>query len=176
MVHEDHVRLLKKGITPQEGKVWGDIGSGDGAFTLALRDILGEDAEIFSIDRDEKRLVAQRKHMEQLFPDSQIHYIVGDFMNSIPTPPLDGIVAANAIHFVADTLGALVHIKSFLKLQGKLVVIEYNVDSGNRWVPYPFSFSTFKNLATKAHAKEVSLVATVPSDFLGEMYCAVAQF
>ena len=43
MIHSDHVRLLRDGV-PQAGGVWADIGSGGGAFTLALADLLGPQA------------------------------------------------------------------------------------------------------------------------------------
>ena len=46
MNHEDHVRLLRKGIV-EPGGVWADFGSGAGAFTLALADLLG--TEVLSI-------------------------------------------------------------------------------------------------------------------------------
>ena len=38
MDHNDHVLLLAKGI-PTQGGVWADLGSGAGAFTLALADV-----------------------------------------------------------------------------------------------------------------------------------------
>ena len=41
MNHDDHVALLRGGID-QPGGVWADVGSGTGAFTLALADLIGE--------------------------------------------------------------------------------------------------------------------------------------
>ncbi|TMD25838.1 MAG: class I SAM-dependent methyltransferase, partial [Chloroflexi bacterium] len=51
MNHEDHVRLLRKGIV-EPGGVWADFGSGAGAFTLALADLLGTEGSIYSVDKD----------------------------------------------------------------------------------------------------------------------------
>ena len=59
-------------------------------------------------------------------------------------PPLDGIVMANSLHYFKDREKILRHALSFLKLNGALLLVEYNVDSGNMWVPYPLSFETFQ--------------------------------
>ena len=52
MEHSDHVNLLRRGI-PQTGGVWADFGSGTGAFTLALAELIQPIGMIISIDRDE---------------------------------------------------------------------------------------------------------------------------
>jgi len=40
MEHADHVFLLREGVM-DAGETWADFGSGTGAFTLALADLLG---------------------------------------------------------------------------------------------------------------------------------------
>ena len=44
MEHPDHVALLRPGVPP--GGAWADIGAGEGAFTLALADLLGPGGSI----------------------------------------------------------------------------------------------------------------------------------
>lgn len=47
MNHGDHVALLREGVHRRgAGAVWADLGAGDGAFTLALADLLGDGATI----------------------------------------------------------------------------------------------------------------------------------
>lgn len=55
MNHCDHIKLIQKGIEAKGG-IWADLGSGSGAFTLALRDVTGANVKIFSIDQDKTSL------------------------------------------------------------------------------------------------------------------------
>ncbi len=59
MQHSDHINLIKKAIS-KTGGVWADLGSGEGAFTLGLRDLAGPNIEIYSVDKDKKRLKQQK--------------------------------------------------------------------------------------------------------------------
>jgi hypothetical protein len=65
-------------------------------------------------------------------------------------------------------------VHGFLKPNSALIIIEYNVDSGNMWVPHPLTFETYCALAPRAGFSEPRLLARVPSRFLKEFYSAVA--
>ncbi len=173
MNHQDHVDLLRGAITKQGGR-WADLGSGEGAFTLALRELLGPDAEIISIDKDRSSLEEQKERFEDKFPNSNVQYIHADFTQSFNPSfsSLDGIVMANALHFFRDKERILRDLSGYLKSNGKFILVEYNVDSGNMWVPYPISFESFRALAARAGLSEPRLVATKPSRFLRGFYSA----
>src|SRR5689334_23043851 len=98
MTHTDHVNLIKHGVG--QGGVWADLGSGEGAFTLALRDVGGADIEIYSIDKNRESLEIQKKHFQNMFSNTTIHYREQDFTDEIHVPQLDGILMANSLHFV----------------------------------------------------------------------------
>ncbi|MBI4672557.1 MAG: class I SAM-dependent methyltransferase [Chloroflexi bacterium] len=174
MNHQDHVKLLRSGISSRGG-AWADFGSGSGAFTLALRELVGADAEIYSIDKDGSALREQERAFYQRFADSRVQFICADFTRPLPLSPLDGIVMASALHFFKDKETVLRHAREFLKPQGDLLLVEYNVDSGNLWVPHPLSFDTFRALAPRAGFAEPRLLATAPSRFLREFYAAAAE-
>lgn len=173
MIHIDHVNLVKKAIDTSGG-VWVDLGSGDGAFILALRDIAGSDVEIYSVDKDERRLQTQELTFQKSFPDTNIHFINADFTKPLDLPPLDGILMANSLHYVKDQVPFLHFIKTYLKPDGKLVLVEYNTDHGNMWVPYPLSFPKFEKLTIEAGFHHPQLLSTIPSSFLQEIYAAEA--
>lgn len=173
MDHTDHVNLLRPADLP-EGGTWADFGAGSGAFTLALRELVGPHANIYAVDRDARSLRDLEKAHRQKFSTAQnVHAMRADFTGALSLPPLDGIVMANSLHFLKDKVKVLRHVRSFLKLNGALLLVEYNVDSGNPWVPYPLSFETYCELAPQAGFREPELLSTHPSRFLKGFYSAV---
>lgn len=183
MNHADHVGLLRGGVfvdgsKPSEhtGGVWADFGSGTGAFTLALADLLGAGSFIYSVDKDRGALRAQERAMRERFPAVTVAYRQADFTQPLDLPPLDGIVIANALHFIADKHKEAVvrQLKTYLRASGRLILVEYNTDSGNTWVPYPLSYPTWEQLARKSGFQNTRLLAGVPSRFLREIYSAVS--
>jgi ubiquinone/menaquinone biosynthesis C-methylase UbiE len=172
--HHDHVNLLRAGVT--EGGVWADLGSGSGAFTLALADLLGPSGEIYSLDLDANALATQTQAIRERFPTNRVHYRTCDFTGSLELPPLDGVVMANSLHYVPDDRKQVVvsRIRTYLKPEGRLVLVEYNVDRGNPWVPYPLSYGKWASLAGRCGFKVTRLLATCPSSWLQEIYSALS--
>ena len=171
--HADHVALIEPGIAARGG-IWADFGSGSGAFTLALADLLGPGTRIYSIDLDRRGLQRQRSDLAKFFPDTELHSMLADFTQSLDLPPLDGIVMANSLHFQREKDAVLRQILGYLKPGGRLILVEYNVDRGNRWVPYPLSYPTWEALSLRSGFAGTRLLATRPSRFLGEIYSAVS--
>ena len=148
MNHADHVALLRPGVVP--GAAWADLGSGRGAFTLALADLLGPDAEIHSIDRDPSALRDQAAEMRARFPSARVEYLTADFTGLLALPPLAGAVAANSLHFLPDPLPVLRTLHGLLVPRGRLVIVEYASERGNPWVPYPLPYRRWLELAGAA--------------------------
>jgi hypothetical protein len=113
--------------------------------------------------------------MERLFPGTRLRLLEADMAGHLTLPPLDGIVAANTIHFVhvQDQTELLRRWRGYLKPEGRLIVVEYDTDSGNRWSPYPMSYSTFQELALAAGFMKPVLLGTRPSRWLAPIYAAL---
>ncbi len=173
MNHTDHVNLLR-GANPGPGGRWGDFGSGKGAFTLALAELLGPEGSIYSIDRSGEALREQELEMKARFQDVKLRAFRGDFNAPLSLPELDGIVMANALHFQRDKKKTLEMIQGYLKPRGKFILVEYNTDQGNPWVPYPLSIDSWLTLAQRCGFADTRLLARVPSSFLGEIYSVVS--
>ena len=154
--------------------MWADLGSGRGAFTLALGDLVGPGARILSVDRDERALSAQRRAMSERFPTINVDYVAADFTKPLDLPPLDGLVMANSLHFVRDKPAVVEGLAQALKPGGRFTLVEYNADRGNPWVPHPLSFETWRRVAEAAGLQETRLIHRVPSRFLREIYSAVS--
>ena len=173
MNHKDHVKLLKDGIPDPPGGTWADLGSGKGAFTLALTDLLGPSGVIYSIDKDATALHEQGRILQEIFPNRIINRMHADFTHPLHLPPLDGVVMANSLHFFHHKKAVLKRVWRLLKPGGRLIVVEYNVDHGNYWVPYPISFSNLEKLMDASGFNQTHLLATRPSSFLKEFYSAI---
>ncbi|MGH8246312.1 MAG: class I SAM-dependent methyltransferase [Gammaproteobacteria bacterium] len=177
MNHADHVALLRAGV-PGPGGVWADLGSGTGAFTLALAELIGPAGQIYSVDKDAGALREQERAMRARFPQLTVHYLAADFTRPLreTVPPLDGIVMANALHFQHETVRdrLLQLIRGYLRPGGRLILVEYNVDRGNPWVPHPLSYATWEVVAHRNGFADTRLLATRPSRFLREIYSAVS--
>lgn len=175
MDHADHVALLRNGI-PEPGGVWADFGSGTGAFTLALAELIGPAGEIYAVDKDRHALRRQKDRMQRRFPDVTVHYVVADFTEHIDElPALDGIVMANALHFTRQKDHVVRLIYDYLRAGGRFILVEYNTDRGNRWIPHPLSFETWKTAAERNGFVSVQLLETRPSSFLGQFYAALSR-
>lgn len=174
MKHHDHVNLLRGGVAAPGG-VWADLGSGTGAFTLALAELIGSTGIIYSVDRDGGSLREQTRAMQERFPGVTVHYQQADFTRALRLPPLDGVVIANALHFHRDKAPILKQIQDTLKPGGVLVMVEYNVDEGNMWVPHPFSYPTWERMARQAGFRDTQLIGSYPSRFLREIYSALSR-
>jgi SAM-dependent methyltransferase len=184
MNHQDHIDLLRGGIQTGQNldrsasqdrpQVWADFGSGTGAFTLALADLLPQQALIYSIDRDRRALEQQEHEFRARFPARQVIYLPTDFTHPLDLPQLDGVVMANALHFQRNKEPLLQLIKGYLHPSGRLILVEYNVDRGNPWVPHPISYPTWEKLAHQIGFWPTHLLAVKPSRFLEQFYSALS--
>lgn len=173
MNHADHLFLLKNGIQ-SPGGIWAEFGSGYGAFTLALVELTQPGALIYSVDRDKQALNRQAIVIKERFSNREtgISYLHADYTASLELPALDGVLMANSLHFQENKLPILKKIFDYLRPGGCMLLVEYNSDLGNNWVPFPLSFDTWDHLAPQAGFRDTRLLAKVPSSFMGEIYCA----
>jgi ubiquinone/menaquinone biosynthesis C-methylase UbiE len=165
--------LIRSGVPDSIG-LWADLGCGDGIFTSALSTLQPASSEIYAIDRDQNALKALARNFAESYPDAILHTQVADFTRPIDLPPLDGILMANSLHFVHDKVPTLDLIQKMLKLNGRLIVVEYNTDRGNSAVPYPISDKHFLKLAQSIGLRKAQIINRIPSSFLGEMYAALS--
>ena len=165
MDHDDLVGLIRGGVEEPGGR-WADLGAGEGNFTRALADLLGPAARIVAVDRDSTALRAL---------DGRFETRVADFTRPLDLHDLDGVLMANSLHFVREKQPVLQAVRDMIKPGGRLVIVEYDADRGNPWVPHPFSYVTWETMAARAGFKNTRLLSTYPSRWLGSMYSAVSE-
>jgi len=163
--HADLVALLKPGVQEQGGR-WADLGAGEGAFTVALAELLGPAAHITAVDKDARALRAIGLGIEAR---------VADFTRPLDLHDLDGIVMANSLHFVRNKAPVLESVRDMLRPGGRMIVVEYSTDHGNPWVPYPFTYATWVRMAEAAGLQGTEQLHSVPSRYFGSMYSALSR-
>jgi SAM-dependent methyltransferase len=174
MNHKDHVDLLRAGVLSSVG-VWADLGCGTGAFTLALAELLDPQSVTYAVDTDRHALSELSRRCRARFPSHDIRPVQADFTQPLDLPPLDGVVMANSLHFHREKEPIVRAVRHLLKPSGRLVLIEYNVDRGNPWVPFPISYSKWRELALRCGFASTESIAAKPSSFLREIYSSVSQ-
>ena len=174
MNESDAIDLLRPAVAATPDARWADLGAGTGTFTRALAAILGPDAHLYAVDADARALRSIGAWAERTPDAPAVRILPGDFTRRLPLPVLDGVVTANALHFVRDQPAAVALAASYLRPGGRLVVIEYQDRPASRWVPHPVSSARFAELAADAGLSPPRVVAKRPSALGGEMYAAVA--
>lgn len=173
MEYSDLVGLIREGVEGRPGE-WADLGSGKGAFTLALADVLHGDGSIYSVDRDARALERQRQLMSERFPGSQVSYLAADFSRPLELPQIDGVLMANSLHFSRRKEPVLELVRGYLKPDGRLLLVEYDSDRGNPWVPHPVSYRSWERLASEAGFSRTRLLHRIPSSVMGSIYSALS--
>ena len=123
-----HPSLVEDG--PQ---VWADLGCGDGIFTRALAACLPAGSRIHAVDRDASALRAIPNRVGGVAVTTVVHDVTAD---DLPLSDLDGVLIANALHYVRDQAGWLTRLRGRLR-RFRLLLVEYDSARPNRWVPYP---------------------------------------
>jgi len=138
---DEMVELIRAAV-PQSGGTWADLGAGTGNFTRALSTLLGIQATIYAVDRT---LPEPAFRMDGFA--SKVQWQYGDFTGPMTLPILDGILMANALHFVRDQAQVLANVCGYLQPGGRLVLVEYAIDVPLSYIPHPLPLARFVALA-----------------------------
>lgn len=141
---------------PAPKMVWADLGCGSGTFTLALATLLPPESLIYATDNNASALA----QIPSFHHDVRIEKYNTDFLTeALPFSMIDGIMMANALHYVENKAAFLSNIIGHLKEKGCFLVVEYNTNSPvPLWVPFPVSFHRLTILFHDMGYKNVQLL------------------
>jgi trans-aconitate methyltransferase len=148
MRQADAVRLLASPeLEAPYPQTWADLGCGDGVFTRALASLLAPRSTIHAMDRDAAALRA--------LPAEQHGVLIRPWTGDITEMPwpfgtIDGLLLANVLHYVTEQPAFLRGCREQLTHGGHLIVVEYDTNRANPWVPYPVSRAALSNLCIAA--------------------------
>jgi len=175
MTHRDATALLDSptlALQTAQPQLWADLGCGSGVFTLALAEYLPSNSSIYAVD-------LRPTVKKQLTPGGvSILPQTADITQPNATlHSLDGILLANAIHYIADRPAFTTMLHTALKPGGILLIVEYDTDTPvPRWVPFPLSFPAAARLFAPPLWTPLQKGNTRPSTFgRSNLYTAITR-
>jgi ubiquinone/menaquinone biosynthesis C-methylase UbiE len=148
-------------VAPGKTK-WADLGCGTGTFTLALASMLKPLSTIYALDADSSSL----KRIPGNYNGVVIEKQQGNFeKDELPFTGLDGILMANSLHYVKDKTSFINKISRMLQSAGCFLLVEYDTEKSNQWVPYPLNFLNANDLFKEAGFSSTRKLQEKPSLF-----------
>jgi trans-aconitate methyltransferase len=168
---EDAIALIQPAVVMHDG-IWADLGAGTGLFTRALVHVLDSESHVLAVDSDPAAFAELERFAAS---NAKVTAMQADFTTDFASElPLDGMLLANALHFVKDSGAVLARLVTLLRPGGRVVLVEYDRRSANRWVPFPIGISDLPKLARAAGLEKFTVVESRPSNYEGIIYAAVA--
>ncbi len=158
MEQKEAIALLRhKDFDLSSYRIWIDAGSGDGLFTLALASLLDREGTIHAIDINQKLL----NKIPGRFDNITIQKWKLDFVTQkLPIESVDGVLMANSLHYVQDKNALIRNLSALMPENGCFLVVEYDTDDANPWIPYPVSFHSLRYIFEEAGFRSVRKLHT----------------
>lgn len=165
---------LIRGAVAPGAATWADLGAGSGIFTLALASLLGPEGRVIAVDRDAAALATLEETVKRSAPAAEVLTLTGDFREPLELPRLDGILLANALHFVPanEQAAQLRSLVRHLRRDGRLVIVDYEGRRPNAWVPYPVSIRRLGEVLKESGLPPAAVLGQRPSMYGGRIYAA----
>ena len=163
--------LAGSGLAKLGPTVWADLGCGDGTFTLALAEVIAPGSVIHAMDRDAQALAGITTRHRTVRIDT--HH--GDFTkHPWPFDNLDGILMANSLHYVKHQNAFIAECQTRMQRDHRFLIVEYDTDRANSWVPYPISRTALATLFNAAGYRSITTLGSRPSAYRrARLYAAI---
>jgi trans-aconitate methyltransferase len=146
MQFKEAVELIDNNFfTSINRQVWADLGCGSGTFTTALASLLPGNSLIYAVDKSKIDLDKIPGQLENV----AIKKIQADFIKMELPYNLDGILMANSLHYVKEKQLFMLQAEPHLKKRGCIIIVEYDTEISNQWIPFPASYNSLKKLLEK---------------------------
>jgi len=164
--------LQHPAIIKNDKQVWADLGSGEGLFSRALASLLAADSTIYAVDQNKSALQKIKQQQKVMIKPTYADFVKDD----LAFHDLNGILMANALHFVQDKTTLIKKLAGYCHKEHCFLIVEYDTDTPNPWVPYPLSFITLKQFFQQCGYKSVDKIHEVPSLYgRAKIYSAIIK-
>jgi SAM-dependent methyltransferase len=171
VTEEDAVALIGgRRIGGDQPAIWADLGCGDGTFTRALATLLPTGSVIHAVDQNARAL--------RQIPGEHAGVSIVRHLADFSTPPwpfdaLDGVLLANSLHYVRDQPAFIRACQPAMRHPRRFLIVEYDTDRPNRWVPYPLSRKALERLFGEERYPSIAFLGSRPSTYQrAELYGA----
>jgi trans-aconitate methyltransferase len=164
--------LTHPAFTPAAAEQWADLGCGNGTFTQALASLLPPGSHIDALDTDAAALQqVPPRYAGTTITTHRLNFVT----QALPFGRLNGLLMANSLHYVQHQPAFIQKVIQHLVPGGRMLLVEYNTNKANPWVPYPVAFDTLKQLLLQAGFASVTRMHEMPSRYQqAKLYTAVA--
>jgi len=110
-----------------------DVGCGTGSISKDIANIVGENGKVTGIDNTENFILSGQKNYQSV---ANLELINIDLFDYNPEEKYDLIVSARTLQWLSNPKEALLKMKSMLKPNGQISILDYNHNAID-WVPSP---------------------------------------
>jgi len=110
-----------------------DVGCGTGSISKDIANIVGENGKVTGIDNTENFILSGQKNYQSV---ANLELINIDLFDYNPEEKYDLIVSARTLQWLSNPKEALLKMKSMLKPNGQISILDYN-HSAIEWIPSP---------------------------------------
>lgn len=119
-----------KALELQQGQRVADIGVGGGYFALRFAEIVGADGRVFAVDTDQNFLEFVKESAKEKGLVNVETVLAAKDTAPLPEKSIDLIFMRNVCHHLANRLRYFKKLKTALKSEGRIAIIEYRKARG----------------------------------------------
>ncbi|MGN8224634.1 class I SAM-dependent methyltransferase [Gracilimonas sp. BCB1] len=161
MTQPEAKKLIEEaGFKNNEPEKWLDLGCGSGLFSDALAELLPEASEVLMIDK------VNQAPIKSAVAGVHFEFLQIDFnKQALPNTGFDGIMMANSLHYVRNKKPFVQKLKKNLSDNGRLILVEYNTEVSNPWIPHPIPLNRLEELFLDSGFEAVRKIGERPSRY-----------